>query len=44
MKSLPGAELQPCLLTKPRLEGFGAEYGDYLRRVPMLVPFWPVRR
>jgi protein-S-isoprenylcysteine O-methyltransferase Ste14 len=25
------------------LEAFGAEYLSYLRRVPMLVPFWPVR-
>jgi protein-S-isoprenylcysteine O-methyltransferase Ste14 len=26
------------------LEAFGDEYGAYLRRVPMLLPFWPVRR
>jgi protein-S-isoprenylcysteine O-methyltransferase Ste14 len=26
------------------LEAFGEEYSTYLRRVPMLVPFWPVRR
>jgi len=25
-------------------EAFGSEYSAYLRRVPMLVPFWPVRR
>jgi protein-S-isoprenylcysteine O-methyltransferase Ste14 len=25
------------------LEAFGAEYLSYLKRVPMLVPFWPVR-
>jgi protein-S-isoprenylcysteine O-methyltransferase Ste14 len=25
-------------------EAFGDDYGAYLRRVPMLVPFWPVRR
>jgi protein-S-isoprenylcysteine O-methyltransferase Ste14 len=24
-------------------EAFGSEYSAYLRRVPMLVPFWPVR-
>ena len=24
-------------------EAFGDEYGAYLRRVPMLLPFWPVR-
>lgn len=26
------------------LDAFGDEYGAYLRRVPMLVPFWPARR
>ena len=26
------------------LEAFGAEYLGYLKRVPMLVPLWPVRR
>ena len=25
------------------LEAFGDDFMDYLRRVPMLVPFWPVR-
>jgi protein-S-isoprenylcysteine O-methyltransferase Ste14 len=26
------------------LEAFGDDFSAYLRRVPMLVPFWPVRR
>ena len=29
---------------KVLLEAFGDEYRSYLRRVPMLVPFWPGRR
>jgi protein-S-isoprenylcysteine O-methyltransferase Ste14 len=29
---------------KVLLEAFGDEFRSYLRRVPVLVPFWPVRR
>jgi protein-S-isoprenylcysteine O-methyltransferase Ste14 len=29
---------------KVLLEAFGEEFKEYLRRVPVLVPFWPVKR